>query len=111
MSKLTSPFIDSIVRYMSVRHYSPRTIEAYLYWIKFYIHFHQKRHPSELGDPEVERFLTFLALERRFSIATQRLALNALAFLYNRFLDKPLGEVRGFMRARMSKLPKFTPTC
>ena len=106
MSRLTSPFIDSIVRYMSVRHYSPRTIEAYLYWIKFYIHFHQKRHPSELGDLEVERFLTFLALERRVSIATQRLALNALAFLYNRFLDKPLGDVRGFTRARVpAKLP------
>jgi len=47
-----------------VHHYSPRTIEAYLYWIKFYIHFHQKRHPSELGDLEIERFLTFLALEQ-----------------------------------------------
>ena len=106
MIKHTSPFIDSIVSYMSVRHYSPRTIEAYLYWIKYYIHFHQKRHPSEMGGLEVERFLTFLSIERGVSVATQRLALNALAFLYNRFLDQPLGDVRGFTRARVpAKLP------
>lgn len=106
MSRSASPFIDSLVRFMSVRRYSPRTIEAYLYWIKYYIHFHQKRHPGEMGDLEVEQFLTFLSVERRVSVATQRLALNALAFLYNRFLDQPLGDVRGFMRARVpAKLP------
>lgn len=106
MSKYASPFIDSIVRYMSVRRYSPRTIEAYLYWIKYYIHFHRKRHPCEMGDLEVEQFLTFLSIERHVSVATQRLALNALAFLYNRFLDQPLGDVRGFMRSRIpAKLP------
>ena len=106
MSKHASPFIDSIVRYMSVRRYSPRTIEAYLYWIKYYIHFHQKRHPEQMGDREVEQFLTFLSVERRVSVATQRLALNALAFLYNRFLDRPLGDVRGILRARVPpKLP------
>ena len=106
MSRSASPFIDSIVRFMSVRRYSPRTIEAYLYWIKYYIHFHGKRHPGELGGREVEQFLTFLSVERRVSVATQRLALNALAFLYNRFLDQPLGDVSGFMRARVpAKLP------
>jgi len=106
MSRHTSPFIDSIARFMSVRRYSPRTIEAYLYWIKYYIHFQNKRHPRQMGDREVEQFLTFLAVERRVSVATQRLALNALAFLYNRFLDLPLGDVRGFLRARVpAKLP------
>lgn len=101
MSRSASPFIDSIIRFMSVRRYSPRTIEAYLYWIKYYIHFHQKRHPEQMGNLEVEQFLTFLAMERRVSVATQRLALNALAFLYNRFLDQPLGDVSGFMRSRV----------
>lgn len=106
MGRSASPFIASIVRFMSARRYSPRTIEAYLYWIKYYIHFHQKRHPGEMGDREVEQFLTFLCVERRVSVATQRLALNALAFLYNRFLDQPLGDVSGFMRARVpAKLP------
>lgn len=91
---------------MAVRHYSPRTIETYLYWIKYFIHFHNKRHPQKMGDLEIERFLSFLAVERRVSIATQKLALNALAFLYNRFLNKPLGDVSGFRRSKISpKLP------
>lgn len=85
---------------------SPRTIESYLYWIKYYIHFHDKQHPSELGDREVEQFLTYLTVERNVSAATQKLALNALAFLYNRFLESPLGDVRSFRRSRVpAKLP------
>jgi len=106
MRKSASPFIDSLTRFMSVRRYSPRTIEAYLYWIKYFIHFHQKRHPVQMGDREVEQFLTFLSVERRVSVATQKLALNSLAFLYNRFLDQPLGDVRAFKRSRVpAKLP------
>ncbi len=106
MTRIASPFIESITRYMAVRRYSPRTIESYLYWIKYFIHFHDKRHPSELGDREVEQFLTFLTVERNVSAATQKLALNALAFLYNRFLETPLGDVRSFRRSRIpAKLP------
>jgi len=106
MGQYASPFINSIVRFMSVRGYSPRTIEAYLYWIKYYIHFHDKRHPEQMGAREVEQFLTFLSVERRVSMATQKLALNALAFLYNRFLDQPLGDVSAFRRSRVpAKLP------
>jgi hypothetical protein len=73
MTRSPSPFIVSISRFMAVRHYSPRTIEAYLYWIKYFIHFHKKRHPQEMGGLEVERFLSFLVVERRASIATQKL--------------------------------------
>jgi integron integrase len=106
MTRSPSPFIESISRFMAVRHYSPRTIEAYLYWIKYFIHFHNKRHPQEMGGLEIERFLSFLAVERRVSMATQKLALNALAFLYNRFLNQPLGDVSGFRRSKISpKLP------
>lgn len=106
MTRTASPFIDSITRYMSVRRYSPRTIESYLYWIKYFIRFHDKRHPSGLGDREVEQFLTFLTVERNVSAATQKLALNALAFLYNRFLETPLGDVRSFRRSKEpAKLP------
>lgn len=106
MSSTTSPFIDSLTRYMSVRRYSPRTIKAYLYWIKYFIHYHKKCHPDQMGDPEVEQFLTFLSVDRGISAATQKLALNALAFLYNRFLNKPLRDVGDFRRSRISaKLP------
>lgn len=84
MRKTTSPFINSLIRYMSVRQYSKRTIESYLYWIKCFIFYHQKRRPGDLDGQEVEQFLTFLSVERGVSAATQKLALNALAFLYNR---------------------------
>lgn len=106
MANRTSPFVDSITRYMSVRGYSIRTIESYLYWIKYYIHFHEKRHPQEMGAAEVEAFLSFLSVDRKVSIATQKLALNALAFLYNRYLDRPLQDIGGFQRAKVTaKLP------
>ena len=101
-----SPFIESLSQYMAVRRYSPRTIESYVYWMKCFIRFNDKRHPREMGGREVERFLTFLAVERKVSAATQKLALNAIAFLFNRFLDKPLGDVREFRRSRIPpKLP------
>lgn len=98
-----SPFLQSISDYMAVRRYSKRTIKSYLYWIRFYIVFNRKRHPDEMGAIEVERFLTHLAVERRVSTATQKIALNALAFLYNRVLEKPLGDLGEFIRARRSR--------
>lgn len=102
----SSPFLISISDFMSVRRYSKRTIKSYLYWIKFYIVFHDKRHPDEMGRLEVEQFLTHLAVKRRVSISTQKIALNALAFLYNRVLEQPLGELGEFNRANTpAKLP------
>ncbi|EGG92830.1 Integron integrase IntI4 [gamma proteobacterium IMCC1989] len=104
MSK--SPFLQSINKFMLTRRYSKRTISSYIYWIKAFIHFHDKRHPSELGDADAARFLTYLAVERTVSSSTQRTALNALAFLYNRFLEKPLGSMAEFTRSkRQAKLP------
>jgi len=106
MSRTASPFIDSLTRYMSVRQYSPRTIKAYLYRIKYFIHYQNKRHPDQMGGREVEQFLTFLTVDRGVSAATQKLALNALAFLYNRFLNMPLANAGGFRRSRIpAKLP------
>jgi integron integrase len=105
MPSHSSPFLTSITRYMQVRRYSKRTISTYLYWIKYFIVHHQMRHPSDMHDDEVEQFLTYLAVERTVAIATQKIALNALAFLYNKFLEKPLGDVSQFRRAR--KQPKL----
>lgn len=81
-----SPFLDSISDHMAVRRYSRRTIESYLYWIKCFIVFHGKKHPSQLGQDEVIAFLTYLAVDRQVASATQTMALNALAYLYNKFL-------------------------
>ena len=92
-SHQSSPFLISISDFMSVRRYSKRTIKSYLYWIKHYIVFHDKRHPDEMDRLEVEQFLTHLAVKRMVSVSTQKIALNALAFLYNRVLEQPLGKL------------------
>jgi integrase len=77
-----------------------------LYWIKYFIIFHQKRHPETMGPFEVEQFLTHLAVTRKVSASTQKIALNALAFLYNKVLEQPLGDLGEFNRAKTpAKLP------
>lgn len=102
----SSPFLQSVHEYMLVRRYSIRTIRAYLYWIKYFILYHKKRHPLELGGEEVVQFLTFLAVQRHVAAATQATALNAIAFLYNKYLGRPLGELAQFKKAsRQRKLP------
>ncbi|MBO6754213.1 MAG: integron integrase [Spongiibacter sp.] len=101
-----SPFLRSLREHMLVRRYSLRTVKSYSYWIKFFILFHGKVHPTELGGAEVEAFLSYLACERRVSAATQAIALNALAFLYNQYLEQPLGSIGRFRRAQpQRKLP------
>lgn len=98
-----SPFLNSISDYMHVRRYSKRTIRSYLYWIRYFIVFHQMRHPRQMAAPEVEQFLTHLSVSRGVSVATQKIALNALAFLYNRIIDQPLGELGEFNRSRKTR--------
>lgn len=101
-----SPFLDEVRAVIRVRHYSIRTEQAYLDWIRRFILFHGKRHPREMAEPEVAAFLTHLAVERRVAPATQNLALNALVFLYRHVLERPLGEIAGIVRAsRPPKLP------
>jgi hypothetical protein len=78
---------------MRVRRYSIRTIKSYLYWIKYFIVFNSKSHPRDMGRREIEGFLTHLAVERNVSSSTQSISLNAIAFLYNKFLDQPIGCV------------------
>lgn len=102
----SSPFLQSVSDFMAVRRYSSRTIRSYLYWIRYFIVFHDKRHPEAMGGPEVVEFLTHLAVQKKVSIATQKIALNALAFLFNRVLQQPLGNLGEFNRAkRERKLP------
>ena len=101
-----SPFMDSLYRHMLAHHYGKRTVDSYLYWIRFFIRYHGRRHPQEMGAAEVMAFLSFLAVERQVSITTQKIALNALAYLYNKYLAMPLGELGSFNRAaRPRKLP------
>jgi integron integrase len=86
-----------------VKHYAIRTEELYVHWIKRYIFFHHKRHPREMGAPEVQTFVSDLALNQKVSASTQNQALNALVFLYHQVLHLQLGELTGLVRAPRSK--------
>jgi integron integrase len=91
---------------MVMRHYGKRTVESYSYWIRYYIRYQGRRHPADLGQAQVLEFLCFLADQRQVSVATQKIALNALAFLYNKYLNIPLGDLGTFNKAnRPRKLP------
>jgi integrase len=88
------------------RHFSPRTEEAYVHWIRRFIFFHQKRHPDLMGSHEVELFLNHLARDRQVSASTQTIALNAIVFLYNDVLEKSLGQMTGLKRVqRQHRIP------
>src|SRR5216684_4377260 len=73
--------LDRVRTAVRVRHYSRRTEQAYADWIRRYILFHKKRHPSTMGAAEVSAFLAWLAVQRRVSASTQNQALSALLFL------------------------------
>jgi hypothetical protein len=78
--------IDQIRDAIRLKHYSYRTEQAYVGWIKRYIYFHDVCHPSEMGAPEVEAFLTHLAVKEHVAASTQNQALRALLFLYREVL-------------------------
>ena len=88
------------------RHYSRRTEKAYWYWIRYFVHFHRKRHPADMGAPEVSAFLSWLATERNVAAATQNQALSALLFLYKDVLGVQLPWLGELVRAqRPVRLP------
>ena len=92
------------VRYL---HYSMRTEEAYLYWIRFFIRWSGVRHPRDMGGDEVRQFLTFLAVKRSVSVSTHRVALSALLFLYQKVLCVDLPWLDGLERP---SVPRRLPT-
>lgn len=87
--------------------YSLRTEDAYLHWVKRFILFHNKRHPSQLGEKEVEAFLSHLAVDRNVTASTQNLALAAILFLYKEVLKIDLDWLENIQRA---KKPARLPT-
>jgi integron integrase len=84
-------------------HYSIRTEQAYVHWIRAFVHFHHMRHPGEMGQAEVEAFLTWLAAERRVAVATHKQALSALLFLYQKVLGQDLPWMSEVGRPRGNK--------
>ena len=96
----TPRLLDQVRSALRVRHYSLRTEEAYLQWIKRYIFFHGKRHPGEMGEPEITAFLSHLATDRKVAASTQNQALSALLFLYKEVLGMDLEWLHDVVRAR-----------
>ncbi len=92
--------LDRVRIAIRVRHYSLRTEEAYVGWIKRYIFFHNKRHPAEMGEPEINAFLSSLAVKDRVAASTQNQALCALLFLYRNVLELPFPNLEKLIRAK-----------
>ena len=95
--------LDMVRERIRVKHYSLRTEDAYLHWIRRFIFFHAKRHPREMGGPEVEAFLSDLAMAGRVAASTQNQALSALLFLYRDVLKVELPWLDGVVRAKRSQ--------
>ncbi len=100
---MRSPFLRRVRDVIRAKYYSVRTEETYLYWINYFIRYHNKRHPEEMGDDHIRDFLNFLALERSVAASTQKTALNALVFLYKQVLGHEPGDFSDFYRARAPK--------
>ncbi len=92
--------LDRLREAIRVRHYSIRTEEAYVQWVRRFIFFHNKRHPDEMGRAEVEAFLTHLAVEGKVAAATQNQALNAIVFLYKQVLKREVGQFENLVWAK-----------
>lgn len=98
--------LDQVRDVIRLKHYSIRTEETYVTWIRRFILFHKKRHPSEMGEQEISEFLTHLAVQERVAASTQNQALNAIVFLYRAVLKRDLGEIRSIQWAkRPARLP------
>ncbi len=82
------------------------TEKSYLSWIVRFIRFHKMKHPESMGAIEVEQFLSYLSLKKHASKSTQRTALNALVFLYDKFLEKPLGRLTFSFANKPRRLPE-----
>jgi integron integrase len=98
--------LDQVADALHVKHYSYRTEQTYVDWIRRYILFHNKRHPREMGETEVQAFITYLATERNLSASSQNQALSAIMFLYRHVLGRELALPPEIIRAKKaSHLP------
>ena len=92
--------LERVRELIRIRHYSIRTEQAYLQWIRRYIHFHSRKHPRDLGADELRLFLSDLAVRRNVAAATQNQALNAILFLYRDVLQINLPWIHDVQRAK-----------
>lgn len=91
---------------LRLRHYSIRTEQAYLHWVRQFILFHNKRHPAQMAEAEISEFLSHLAEDKNVAASTQNQALSAILFLYRNVLDIALRQIENVERAKKpARLP------
>lgn len=94
--------MDSLRESLRSRHYSRRTEQTYCHWVRRFILFHKVRHPAEMAEPEINTFLTHLAVKEKVRASTQNQALSALLFLYRHVIGREVGDLGKVIRARKS---------
>src|SRR6266849_2697778 len=92
--------LEQVCGVIRARHYSLRTEDTYLRWIKRFILFHGKRHPRQMGGQEVQQFLSYLAMEGHVAASTQSQALSAILFLYQQVLKQTISSIDDVVRAK-----------
>ena len=95
--------LDQLRKALRAHHYSRRTEQTYVMWVKRFIFFHNVCHPADMAEPEINAFLTHLAIEEKVSASTQNQALSALLFLYRHVLSREIGDLGAVIRARKPK--------
>jgi len=98
-----SKLLEQLREALRSRHYSRRAEQTYVMWVKRFILFHNVRHPAEMAEPEINAFLTHLAVKEKVSASTQNQALSALLFLYRHVLGREIGDLGEVIRARKPK--------
>jgi integron integrase len=102
-TKPATKLLDQLRSELRVRHYSIRTEKSYVDWIKRFIVFHEKRHPSTLGEAHITEFLNHLAVNKNVSASTQTQALSAVLFLYRKVLRREISHLDNVARAKASE--------
>ena len=95
--------LDEVRNALSIRHYSLKTEKSYVRWIKDYIYFHNKKHPADMGEQEINKYITHLAVNKKVSSSTQNHALCAIVFLYKNVLRKDINDLGPLVWAKKTK--------
>ncbi len=107
MEQRPKKLLEQVQDVIRLKHYSYQTEKTYIYWIRRYILFHNKRHPKDMGSKEIEEFLTHLAVNENVAASTQNQALYAVLFLYKEVLKQDLDWKVDAVRAKKSN---YLPT-
>jgi len=98
-------FMDKLKLFIRARHLAYKTEQTYCYWVRNYIRFHQRRHPTVLNSTHIEQYLMHLSTQLNVAANTQKTALNALVFLYREFLGVEIGQLKFTYASKPRQLP------